>query len=128
MWARLVYIFDVLTLSSPRDRGGAQAPLGNVQINDGMPVVDLGGSPTVGAPKRGRESFDCTYPTMKGYRNCHGPGKRDCWLESIQNSSDRYDINSNYELVDRIPIGETRKVSHSLLAPCSTKRRIYILT
>lgn len=115
VWTRLAYIFDILSLSGPRDRDGSQAPLGGVQINDGMPVVDLGGSPTIGAPKRGSGSFDCVYPDMKGYRNCHGPGDRKCWLESISNSSDRYDIDSDYELVNKIPRGVTRKVSHPLL-------------
>ena len=110
-WTRLVYIFDVLTLSSPRDRDGVQAPLGDVQISNVMPVVDFGDPPIIGAPRRGSD-FNCEYPGMTAYKNCHGPESRDCWLESKQNSSDKYDINSNYELLEKIPSGVVRKVSH----------------
>ena len=122
VWSGLAYILDILTLSTPRDRDGAQTPLGGVRIDDGMPVGDLAGTPTFGAPKRGSGSFVCAYPEMKGYKSCHGPEQRDCWLTSIQNSSDRYDIESDYEFVDSIPVGITRKVSLLFLTLCSTQR------
>ena len=51
--------------------------------------------------------FKCDYSRMVGYTYCSDPLNRDCWLVNATNSSDIYDINSNYEV--RTPKGVTRR-------------------
>ncbi|KAK7534576.1 multicopper oxidase-domain-containing protein [Phyllosticta citricarpa] len=61
-------------------------------------------------PHDASNGFTCTYPDMKGYKNCNGPDDRSCWLKdtsSRQPLFSQYDIHTDYE--NNWPQGVTRE-------------------
>jgi hypothetical protein len=115
VWAALLYIFGV---PSPSDSGDSQLVQNTLSgfkslVNDGNRVihdVELG-PPRIAPPKNPQSGkhFLCEYSDMPNFEKCHGPGSRSCWL-AAKNGTKTYDINSDYESLDDIPIGITRKV------------------
>jgi hypothetical protein len=148
VWTALVYFFDVLTFQTTNinEQPSLQAPLdpiGNdasgrpvhphvkpaeVKVMNWEDAVDDGkaysledGTPIIPISKNGQEGpkgLACKYPKMTGYKSCHGPNSRNCWLVK----KDRYenkviDIGTDYEDPDEIPVGITRQVGEDPQPP-----------
>lgn len=132
VWTSLVYVFNVLTFSSPASPDDVQAALsdapGTAYVvqpkhlevialgagqDDGKAYVAANGSPLIPTPKNPQEGLDrmtCSYPNMQGWTSCHGPNDRSCWLQNAANPSQKYDITTDYENPDTVPVGVTRYV------------------
>jgi hypothetical protein len=85
-------------------------------VDDGKAYFLENGTPLIPISKNSQEGpkgLACEYPDMKGYKSCHGPNSRDCWLA---NKNKVIGINTDYENVKEIPVGITRKVSVCLHA------------
>jgi len=135
IWTRIVSVFNVLTFQTTNinEQPSLQAHLdstGNHNNRPAHPYVDTAevnvaswadtaddgkayflqdGTPLIPISKNGQEGpkgLACQYPDMKGYKSCHGPDNRDCWL---QKKNKVIGINTDYEDVDAIPVGITRK-------------------
>jgi len=142
IWTRIVSIFNVLTFQTTNinEQPSLQPHLDSTGNHNIRPVhphvepaevnvvswtdaVDDGkayflenGTPIIPISKNSQEGpkgLACQYPEMKEYTSCHGPNSRDCWLVK---KNKVIGINTDYEDVDEIPVGITRKVSVSLLA------------
>lgn len=140
VWTTLVYFFDVVTfqttnindqpsLQSPFDPIGNHAsdrPVPHVEhaevkvvswedaVDDGKAYFLEDGAPVIPISKNGQEGpkgLACTYPNMKGYKSCHGPNSRKCWLFKQGKNKDKIiDVETDYEDPDEIPVGITRQV------------------
>lgn len=101
-WATVLYLLDVVTLTSWSDRLGTQQPLhgsiGLTDYEDHYPIFH---------PPNGPEYFQCDYTAMgTDWVNCSTPTNRGCWLRN-KVTGEQYDINTDYET--KTPQGITRK-------------------
>jgi hypothetical protein len=142
VWKTLVYFFDVLTFQTTNinDQPSLQTPLDPIgngasdlpvhpyvqpaevkvvnwddavddgkaySLEDGTPIIPISRN-----DQEGPKGLACTYPKMTGYKSCHGPDNRNCWLVK----KGRYEnkvigVGTDYEDPDEIPVGITRQVS-----------------
>lgn len=85
-------------------------------FDDGKAYAAEDGSPIVTPPQNDQSKGDrlvCTYPRMRGWKNCHGPESRGCWLNytGLRNRPDKImGINTNYEDPKEVPYGTVRRV------------------
>lgn len=81
-------------------------------FDDGKAYAAADGTPVISPPQNGREKGDrlnCTYPRMHGWKSCHGPESRGCWLQKLKGNK-TIDINTNYEIPEEVPYGIVRRV------------------
>jgi hypothetical protein len=116
VWAALLYMLSAPSPLGSEDHQLAQQTLGGIQLPIDVPVDDIKHGVTLDPPRiappknpQSGKHFLCEYPDMPGFEKCHGPGNRGCWLAS-RNGTKMYDINSDYESLDDIPTGITRRV------------------
>ncbi|OXV10631.1 hypothetical protein Egran_01608 [Elaphomyces granulatus] len=122
VWTGILYVFDLLTLSPERSKPLPETPLPAVPVsNVPTPASEIphkfydddltDASPTdlplIPVPRR-EGAFNCTYPRMRGFENCHGPGNRGCWLRH-QRTKKEYNIETDYDDVDKVPRGIVRE-------------------
>ena len=85
-------------------------------FDDGKAYAAADGSPVVIPPQNDQSKGDrltCTYPRMRGWKSCHGPNRRDCWLEYTgrRGKPDKtMGINTDYEDPKEVPYGTVRRV------------------
>lgn len=121
VWTGILYVFDLISLSP---QGSKPLPVPAVPVSS-IPVpavseiphkfdvddaTSLGETPVVGVPRReGR--FNCIYPDMKEWENCHGPGSRGCWLRHRIHKNWQYNIDTDYDDPQRAPQGTVKDVN-----------------
>ena len=138
-WANLVRILNTSVLFSPDRQHKAQTVVGgegpHVPISghdagsefialgggadDGKAYAAQDGTPLIPVPKNPQEGpgrLTCEYPEMKEYVNCHGPDSRNCWVKHATDPNKKFDVDSDYENPDRVPVGITRKVGLDISA------------
>jgi hypothetical protein len=118
VWTGILYVFDLITLSPERSKPLPEAPLPAVSVsNVPTPVSkiphkfddDTPLPPIVGVPRR-EGAFECPYPDMIDFENCHGPGSRGCWLYN-PDTGEEYNITTDYDDPTKVPKGIVREVN-----------------
>ncbi|OXV08506.1 hypothetical protein Egran_03731 [Elaphomyces granulatus] len=113
VWTGILYVFDLVTLSPERSKPLPEAPLPAVPVSSvPTPVSEIphkfdDGTPVVGVPRR-EGAFQCPYPDMTDFENCHGPGRRGCWLYN-PSTKEEYNITSDYDDPTKVPRGIVRE-------------------
>jgi hypothetical protein len=106
-WASVTYMVRILTFS-PLEGHGSDLQVPIVGMPEVPAVLPKGPrfKPPGGRPAGPGSEFICEYPKMVGFKSCSTPDDRSCWLKNDQ-TGQRYDINTNYELPDddHTPIG-----------------------
>jgi hypothetical protein len=130
VWTGILYIFDLLTLSPERSKPLPETPLPAVPVSnvptpaseiphkfyDDLADDDLADAsptnpPDILLPVPRREgTFTCNYTRMRGFRSCHRPGNRGCWLHN-RRTREEYNINTDYDDENEVPIGIVREVN-----------------
>jgi hypothetical protein len=115
VWTTLIYVIDILTFSSSGDRELAQKTFTGPSASNIIPITHTTNEfPHFPAPKNPQsgEQFTCTYPQMTGFKNCHSPENRSCWVQSPDTT---FDIDSDSETNEGTPTGIVRKVRRTHL-------------
>ncbi|KAN0078973.1 Multicopper oxidase domain containing protein [Elaphomyces granulatus] len=116
VWTGILYVFDLITLSPERSKPLPEAPLPAVSVsNVPTPVSEIPHKfdddtplpPIVGVPRR-EGAFECPYPDMIDFENCHGPGSRGCWLYN-PDTGEEYNITTDYDDPTKVPKGIVRE-------------------
>lgn len=121
VWTGILYVFDLISLSAkplpethlpaiPVSSVPAQVSEVPHKFDDGS---DDNGTPIIGVPRR-EGGFNCSYPAMKDYVNCHKPGHRGCWLRH-NSTGEEYNITTDYDDLSKVPTGIVREVNLQLL-------------
>lgn len=84
-------------------------------FDDGKAYAAEDGSPVVIPPQNDQSKGDrlnCTYPRMRGWKSCHGPNRRACWLEYTRTGRPNkiIGIDTDYEDPKEVPYGTVRRV------------------
>ncbi|KAK3379063.1 multicopper oxidase-domain-containing protein [Lasiosphaeria ovina] len=91
----------------------------NIVYSERAGPPNRGETPVIPTPKNPQDGsrINCRYPKMFGWRTCFNETKT-CWLK---NGTHTIDINTDYENIDLIPVGETKyydfEVSEEPISP-----------
>lgn len=92
LWANVVYIINIVTLSPWSSKLTPQPSL--AEVASGSHRQQYNDSP-IFQPPAGPEGFTCDYTAMgPEWRSCSTPDNRECW---ITNGTFQYNITTNYE-------------------------------
>jgi hypothetical protein len=98
IWTGILYVFDLISLSPQRSE-----PLPETPLPAATPP------PTIDVPRR-EGDYNCSYPEMTGFRNCHSSGNRGCWLYNAK-TKEQYNIETDYDDPTKVPKGTLKEVN-----------------
>jgi hypothetical protein len=124
VWTGILYVFDLLTLSPERSKPLPETPLPAVPVSnvptpaseiphkfyDDLTDASPDDIPVISVPRREEDDFNCPYPEMRGYKPCHNPEHRGCWLQNPR-TGEEINIETDYDDVNKVPKGTVREVN-----------------
>ena len=124
VWTGILYVFDLISLSPQGSKPLPETPLPAVPLSsipvpavseiphkfdDDDDATSLAETPIINVPRR-EGDFNCSYPKLKEFENCHKPGNRSCWLRHRRRRWE-YNIETDYDNVEDVPEGIVRDVN-----------------